>query len=239
MNKETIELAEPKPVKQKIKEARYASFFNEQDFMDTMNRIEFEEKLATVPVNLPQRQKQLAQEFQAYMVFLWATAARPNEIIRLKRKDFAQEGHFIKILLPASKGSNPRPVLLPSNDVLIKQAWKHINNCFPEVLVFHNLIGKAIKHGATASRKKHGKVVKKDRYVSYYPVLTERVRGMSIKCFGVSPYFFRHNRLTIAAEKLSFKQLKDLKGSKRDESVFPYLHKTRKEAKKISKELTK
>jgi hypothetical protein len=77
------------------------------------------------------------------------------------------------------------------------------------------------------------------RYEKNYPTVSAKLNYHFQQWFGFPAYVFRHNRMTIAAEKLNLEQLRKLKGAKTEASVVCYLHLTMKEAKKISKELVK
>ena len=55
---------------------------------------------------------------------------------------------------------------------------------------------------------------------------------------GITPYFLRHNRFSKLSEKgASLEEIRQIKGSKSFNSVFPYLHLSAKTAKSIAKKI--
>ena len=159
----------------------------------------------------------------------WSTGARPNEILNLVSEDITKKGSLVKIQLPPSKRGKPRTILLPYEDELVKEMWAYVSSCPPSLLLFHRFRSKRIR-----------KLDDKE-----YIIITDKIYYWFKKWTGtlwedgVPPYYLRHNRLSIAAEELSLEELRQLKGARSYKSVLPYIHQTKKQAIKISKELLK
>lgn len=184
------------------------------------------------------------REARALAILLWMTAARPNEILRLKRDNVQARGTQIVFDLPGSKGSEARTILLPKNNALVKEVWAYISVRFPSMLLFPSFYSSSVR---TSTSIKTRKWKEKEtgiervgkRYERNYQTVSAKLDYWFQRWFGFPAYVFRHNRMTIAAEKLSLEQLRKLKGAKTEASVVCYLHLTMKEAKQIGRELVK
>lgn len=211
---------------------RYLAYLK-RDLVDTLNKEEFTELLKQV------KYKRL-DEARTFCILLWASAGRPNEIVRLVGGDLKKVGNQIWLRLPGSKGSLERTIPLPGNNPHIKEAWQYCSTIFEGVRIFPTLY-RPYYRKAIQKTTKDGK----DKKIYYgkdgkgYMLFQPRLAFYVKRWFNLPMYFFRHNRLTIAAEKLSKKQLMDLKGAKSESSVWQYIHSTKKEATKVSKELVK
>jgi len=152
-------------------------------------------------------QKAYPLENKIWVLLLWLTGGRPEEVIRLKKQDILLEEDKVKIRLETLKkpkneefrvtkrnlctaGENLRPYL--------ESLQKHINRLQRE-----NLFSFSKRTG--------------------YNIISRL--GMSVLGFPLCPYNFRHSRLTLLAEKgATNDELKRFKGSSTDKSIKPYIH---------------
>lgn len=187
---------------------------------------------------------------RALLILMWCTGARPNEILRLKGSDFVNTYKTLDIKLPGSKGSMAGIIRLPLKDELIQEVWLYIKQLPGEMFVFWFFRSNAKRAGVTKTyRRKNpttGEMETKTKfYDKIYDEISRKLRYYFPKWFsilfpeGIPPYYLRHNRLSIAGEELSIKELMLLKRSKTEGSVRPYMHITRKTQDRISKELLK
>lgn len=210
---------------------RYKKYLNRQ-IVEPIGKQQFKELLNQVEHN------NLA-EARALCILLWTTAARPNEAIRLTRDDIRKDTSSLWIDLPDSKGSLSRTIELPVRDEVVKELWQYVSQIFSGIVLF--------PHFYTFTHR--GKIQKRNKKGELKLYYGTNNKGYTNKCstlgywfrkwFELPPYIFRHNRMTIAAEKLNLTQLKQLKGAKSEASVWPYISLTTKEAKKIGKQLVK
>lgn len=176
-------------------------------------------------------------------ILLWMTGARPNEVLRLKAGDFSRTAAHVIVQMPGSKGGNPRPIRLPLSDKMVQEIDEYVRDKYPEWAVFWQLQSKSVKNGTTRtflSKGMNGEQVRKSkRYEKLYPDISAKFAKSFRDWFDMPIYYLRHNRFTVAAEKLSINDLKDLKGAKSESSLMKYMHHTEKAGKRIAKELTK
>lgn len=224
-----------KGTKGKIKNERYKLFLNGY-YLDPIDRKTFEEMLSNITDIKKKGAPQYAKEARVLCIILWTSGGRPNEVLRLKAGDISKEGQNIQIKLPGSKRGNPRHIILPGKDALINEIWEYSKNKYPLLLLFRHFYSDKYRSYTTKLDKKTGGI---KRYEGHYPLVAGNFCYHFKRWFGIPPYFFRHSRMTTAAEKLSIPDLMQLKGSKTEMSVMPYLHATKKQAKKIGKELVK
>jgi integrase len=215
-----------------VKNERYRAFL-EKRIVPVIDRTVFLPLLERI--DYPKSPK----EARALVILLWETGARPNEILRLKRDDVQLKKPYLLINMPGSKRSNPRPILLSANTVFIKEVWKYISVRFPGMLLFPSFYSSSIRTGTSIkSRKWKEKETGIERigkrYEKDYPTVSAKLDYWFQRWFSFPAYIFRHNCLTIMAEKLNVLQLMQWKGAKTESSVMPYIHLTMKEAKKMS-----
>lgn len=176
-------------------------------------------------------------------ILLWMTGARPNEVLRLRAGDFTRTTAHLIVQMPGSKGGNSRPIRLPLHDKLVIEIDDFVKDKYAEWVVFWQLQSKTIKNGTTRSFKSKGlngeEVWKAKRYEKKYADISSKFAKSFRQWFDMPIYYLRHNRFTVAAEKLAINDLKDLKGAKSESSLMKYMHHTEKAGKRIAKELTK
>lgn len=146
-------------------------------------------------------------EHKNWIFLLWITGGRPEEVLKLEKKDILVEGDRITISIitlkkPKTKafihrrrnlctsGENLRPYL--------EALQKHLNRLRRE-----NIFGFSKRTG--------------------YNIVSRL--GFNVLGRAICPYNFRHSRLTIEAEKgKTDDELKRFKGSSTDKSIKPYIH---------------
>jgi len=207
----------------KIKNKEYLNFL-ERGEIDTIDNEQFSDMLNSVS----HRHLKAAR---AFCIFLFTTGRRPSEILALRAKDFKKVRKTLHIQIPTKKGGISSKILLPWNE-FTQEFWEFVNKpMFPESFVFYNLLTYPPRKNRVSWIGKDGELKSK---------IYERKEGKLYyylnKWFGVPPYFFRHNRFTLAAEKgATGFQIMLMKGARTMDSVAPYLHKSVKEAEKIKK----
>jgi len=163
------------------------------------------------------------EQAKALVAILYYTAARPNEVLRLKRAEFYRDRNDLVILLPASKRGNPRPIKIPLKKPLARYIWDYINKCSPSQnsLIFYHYLGDSDK---PYKNQRTGNItIRKDTTYKLYYYWKKWVKGISIP--DVPPYYLRHERCSLMAERgASLVQIMEYKGCKTEASVAPYLH---------------
>lgn len=223
----------------KTNDKNYLDFLAGKTFV-TVPRKTFAEKLEHVRyVNKTDANKPA----RIACILLWMTGARPNEVLRLKAGDFTRTAAHLIVQMPGSKGGNPRPIRLPISDKLVIEIDDFVRDKYPEWVVFWQIQSRSVKNGTTRSFKSknpEGKEVwKSKRYEKKYPDVAAKFAKSFRLWFDMPVYYLRHNRFTVAAEKLSINDLRDLKGAKTEVSLMKYMHHTEKAGKRIAKELIK
>lgn len=218
------------PKKERITNHHYKKFLQE-GLINTIN----EEELAQALKNITGRYGKHITEARALLITLYYTGARPNEILRLKGKDFKKTGRYISVIVPASKNGLPRTLMLPHKHELVKELYDYTSTMFPEVYLFYNFHSTA-KHEV----KNPDGTIKK-----VYPQLSAKLYYHFLKWFdgvlefeSISPYYLRHNRFSkLAIAGVDLNDLRMWKGAKTLDSVMPYLHMSTASSKKIAKKL--
>lgn len=172
------------------------------------------------------------KEGRALLICLYFTGARPIEVLQLRAENIYKEGSYIKIDLPTAKRGVPRTISLPSRLRLVKELYSFAQSNFRGKLLFYNYRGKRVK-------KYYVKGVLKE-----YLDISDKLRYYVMKWFkdvrkgSITPYFLRHNRFSqLANAGLTPQDIQFLKGSKRTDSVQPYLHLSRKKSEELAKKI--
>lgn len=160
------------------------------------------------------------QEGRALVITLYYTGARPNEVLSLYGEDISKEGAYIKIRLPASKRGLPRIFFIPYKLELAKELYIYSRGIFPKMLLFRNFRNNYIRNSVT-----------KKGVPKQYTSTADKLRYYFSKWFdsviegGINPYYLRHNRFSSLSEAgVPLETLRQLKGAKSINSVYPYLH---------------
>lgn len=198
--------------------------------------------------DLPQLLEQVEHKYQAealsLIITLWASGARPNEVLNLKREDVKKNPTNITIIFPASKGSKARALDFPLTQPYAKQVWLHIQKLWDGQYLFPHFRTETPRKASLRTKWVLNKETKLKEKVTYrldkdYPDIAHKL-GYWFKKWGLRvPYYYRHNRMTIAGEDLPIRQLQELKGAKKEESVYCYLRSTKKAREKIGRSLFK
>ncbi len=161
---------------------------------------------------------------RAFVIALYYTGARPVEVLNLKGSNFKKEGSYLIVQVPPSKRGLARPIYLGMSKPLVEELYKYVISAYPDTYLFYQY------------RSNYTRIINGKPYV----ILSDRLRYYFKKWFGdildISPYYLRHNRFSsLMLKGASIQDIRQLKGSKTDASVTPYLHLSTKGAKKISR----
>jgi hypothetical protein len=193
---------------------------------------------------LPGIKHKYKDEARVLVILLWTSAARPNEVLKLLRKDIKVTGENLKVMFTGSKGSNPRELSFPLSCPEINEAWLFAQKLYDWQPLFPHFVSKCkipytyywknIKNQETGKTERIRVRVNKE-----YPLLADKLQYWFKKWGLRTPYYYRHNRMTIAAEDLGIRDLQQLKGAKKENSVYCYLRSTAEAKKRIGKTLIK
>ncbi|MEM4262019.1 MAG: hypothetical protein QXI10_03575 [Candidatus Diapherotrites archaeon] len=177
-----------------------------------MTSEEFKEKLEKIHYN----QKQKTIQAKLISILLYYTGLRPTEILRITGGQITKGESGIKIPITSAKKGQAGIVLLPKNEYTL-QLYEHSNKIPPEMPIFYYF---AKNQENKVKWKK--KITNEEKTKTY--IRNQNLHYFCMKWFGVPPYFFRHNRLSRAAEKgATLEELREMKLAKKIESVLPYL----------------
>lgn len=193
---------------------------------------------------LEQIQHKHQEEAHIMFILLWLSAARPNEILNLKRTDLKKIGNHLQIIFPASKGSQAGAFRFPLTSPLIKKVWDFASKKWEWELMFpHFYCDRKMTHTTKVWYKKDKVTGENVRYFKRYDKAYDHSAhhiGYWFKKWGLrTPYYYRHNRLTIAAEYLPIRELQRLKRAKKEDSVYIYLRSTAESQAKLTKVMLK
>lgn len=180
----------------KITNPRYLQFRDPAQDFDEFTLEEFKEKLDKIQFTNPDKTAQA----RALCIAVFYTGLRPIEIINLKPEAIKKVGQDVTIFLKAAKNGLEGNIMLPSSK-LVNEFYDYSKKIIPGMHIFY--------YFRSASRNK-------PRYKKFHKVLnlggkietvSEEVKGdypnpahnltyFFTSRFGVSPYYFRHNRFT-------------------------------------------
>jgi integrase len=237
----------------KITNEKYKDFL-EKDFFETITK----EKLYEILDNISKLYKEKkfkpsisgkVEEARAFVILLWITGARPAELLKMAKEDIEKRENILMITIPGGvKQSKTRTLHISYHDKLSKELWRYAREGVPFMLLFPHLQSDRKRSNITYTKKvedpETGEITKiRVPMDKTYTITTGRIYYYIKKyCEGVidiSPYYLRHNRFTVAAEKLDYKDLMKIKGARSIASVEPYVHVTKEKQKKWSRELLK
>jgi site-specific recombinase XerD len=168
-------------------------------------------------------------EGRALIIAMYYTGARPNEILRLFGKDIVKEGNYVMIQLPASKGGKPRRFEISYKKPLAKELYNYSRTVFPQQYLFYHYCSKYVR---TVTKKDGSTFTRNDisaKLGHYFKKWFAFLDG------SISPYYLRHNRFSkLITRGASIQEIVQLKGSKTEQSVQPYLHMSKKTARRIA-----
>ena len=174
------------------------------------------------------------------VTILYYTGARPVQLLYYDDKDparsfttdnFTKEGNYLCISVPPAKNGLPFKFYLSFNKFGIKELWRTIQKLPPKTPLFN-------QYAQTYVRRK----VNKKGEVKHYIERSDRLRYYFKKWFSavssnpVPPYYLRHSRFSSMSENgAPAESIMFAKGSKRMESVRPYMHMSKDKAVKLNK----
>lgn len=215
-------------MEEKIKNVNYKRFLKE-GIITLLNQEDIKKALD----NINGRYK---TEARSLVITMYATGARPNEILKLKSKDVfkSKVGNNTVIKLQSSKNGLPREMIFSNRRIpLIKEVYDYARSIFQEQYLFYNFIDNYVRY----YQKKNGETVK-------YKETTNKLRYHFAKWFSnvidgsISPYYLRHNRFSkMIKSGASLEQIRLVKGAKTINSVYPYVHMSKEIAQKASKHI--
>ncbi|MFW6121620.1 MAG: tyrosine-type recombinase/integrase [Petrotogales bacterium] len=233
---------------------KYYKDFLEKDYFETIPK----DKLIEILDNISRLYKKgkfrsdvsgKVEEARAFMILLWITGARPAEVLKMAKEDIEKRENIVMITIPGGiKHSKTRTLHVSYNDKLVKELWRYAREGIPIMMLFPHLQSERTRSNITYTKKVEdpttGEITKiKVPVNKTYTINTGRIYYYFKKyvegVMDISPYYFRHNRFTVAAEKLDYKDLMKIKGSRSISSVEPYVHATKEKQKKWSRELLK
>lgn len=164
---------------------------------------------------------------KAFLIMLYYTGARPIELLQLKPKQFEKKGTYLTIQIPTAKRGVPRIISIPFARKYVTELYRYVQGVYEEVYIFYDLISKRSREFKT-----------KKQEIRDYVVITDRVYYYIKKWINVNPYFLRHSRMSALSQNgADLIELQHFKGSKRTDSVLPYLHMSSKISEKIGRKL--
>lgn len=173
-----------------------------------------------------------SQEARALIITMYYTGARPNEVLRLKAKDIVKETTYINITLQPSKRGLVRTLPFSLSKPHIKDIWDYAKNYPPEMYIFYHF-------QSNNKRVKEIQLRNGQRKFIEYTEITNKLRYHFKKWFKediIIPYYLRHNRFSQMAQNgADIEDIRQWKGGKTINSVYPYLHMSIKKAKKTER----
>lgn len=208
------------PKHQKIKNQFYREFLDKG-----VIKLLDEDVMKSALTNL--RGKNIAEK-RAFLIALYYSGARPNEILRLRAKDITKDGSHVVIQLSGSKRGLPRPFRMKHRLPFASELYKYANAFPAEYPLFYNITNTYMR-----------KIIKKDGSVAYRKEISNTARHIVVQAFSgimeITPYYLRHNRFSKLIKRgLSVEDIMFLKGSRTLESVRPYIHMSEQKSKKIA-----
>lgn len=206
----------------KIKNKLYKKFLKE-NYLDT-NLLDETELVK----GLNRITGQYIKESRAFIILLYYSGARPNELLRLKGEDInlseitnketQEKTQYLNVKIPSSKKGITRKLLFKLEKPLIKEVSEYAIGLFPNLLIFYHLMSKQRR----LYKNKKGEVKE-------YYVITNKLYYNFKKWFpDLTLYYFRHNRFCRNIEAgATVEQIRQMKGAKTVASVFPYSHQSK------------
>jgi len=223
----------------KIVNERYKSFMQE-GAIDPIKERELEPLLEKIDYkDKPQA--------RALTIITYYSGRRPVEILDLMPQHIAREvkrtGKTFKKYVTArfhtAKGGKESILYFPANPH-IEEFFKYAKSFPPSFYVFHGFrspyrqIVKSKANKKVLIREQSGELTEhKEQVITSKEYLQANgvMKYYFNKWFKLPPYFFRHNRLSLLAERgATDRQLLQAKGAKDYKSIQAYIHLSRKEA---------
>jgi len=180
----------------KITNKRYLTFKDPNQDFDEFTIEEFQEKLDKILFTNPDKTAQA----RALSIAIFYTGLRPIEIINLKPEAIKKVGQDVTIFLKAAKNGLEGSIMLPTSN-LVREFYDYSKKIIPGTHIFDYF------RSATRNQPKYKKFHKVINLEGKIETVSEEIKGnypnpahnltyFFTKHFGVSPYYFRHNRFT-------------------------------------------
>jgi integrase len=186
---------------------------------------------------------------RSFMIILWASGARPAEVLNLTCGDVLRKpGNMISVFFKTLKHGVARELLFSYKDKFIAEFWDYCSGfTLPEMFIFRllrceytrsNVIKTIVKENSETGEREE---VKRTSYAGKnYKCTSAKVfhhfrRWVMEADIDILPYYLRHSRISSLADKpgATIKDLMNWKGAKSSESVDPYMHATKGRAAKV------
>jgi len=173
------------------------------------------------------------KEARALLIGLYYTGCRPNELLKLKSNDVKTDDQsYYCILMKGSKGGLPRTIYLQKRKPLIKEFSEYCLSLPPGMYAFFHYRDNYVRLRNNKKGEERNRLECTNRLRWYFKQWFNFIPG------GITPYFLRHNRFSKLAEKgASLEEIRQIKGSKTFNSIYPYLHLSSKTAKQVAKKI--
>ncbi len=177
------------------------------------------------------------EETRALLIFLFITGARPVEATLMKQEYFRKDKDTITIYIPTMKKGRARQLIFPANNHFIGELYRYaIGFPLPEMFVFFNYRTRYLQNPREVETKGETPIYRHDIRINrmFIRISSCLVEG------GLPPYYMRHNRFSVMvmnganAESIMF-----AKGSRRLDSVYPYMHLSKNKAQEIGDSMLK
>jgi integrase len=235
-------MKEPKKIKKrKVLNKWYAGFLYDGSFLKPLTNNDLSRMLRYINdlSLMPGRKFYYGspEETRALLIFLYVTGARPIEATLMKQEYFQKNKDYVTIYIPTKKKGRARQIVMPSNNHLIGELFKYASSFpLPEMFIFYNYREPYIQNLQEVTTKGVAPIYRHDIRINrmFTKISACIVEG------GLPPYYLRHNRFTaMAMNGASSETIMYAKGSRRLDSVFPYLHMQRKRAEEIGELMLK
>lgn len=213
---------------QRIKNKRYRQFLDTGMFESLS-----EADLLRAVGNVKGIKGQYVKEGRALLICLYYTGCRPNELMKLKSENVKDESaSYYKVLLMGSKGGLPRTIYLQKKKLMVKEFAQYCLSMPPGMYCFFHYRDNYVRLHVCKNGEEKGKLECTNKLRWYFKTWFAFIPG------GITPYYLRHNRFSKLSEKgASLEEMRQLKGSKTFNSVYPYLHLSSKTAKQVAKKI--
>lgn len=206
----------------RITDKRYAEFLK-TGLITPISKAEFAGMLSKV-------KHSCQAQARAVVILLYYSGRRPSEVLELPGANIEKKGQKLKIIFPTKKGGRYSLLYYPLTDHF-KEVLAYSGSLYPTQFFGWRFRSHGNKKKRIAYKLKDGKMSLKT-----YERTNTLLRHYFKRWFGVTPYFFRHNRFSdMALKGASLLEIKHAKGAKDLKSVEPYTHLSAEQAKKISK----
>jgi site-specific recombinase XerD len=188
---------------------------------------------ADVKIALSRIRGSHVKEGRALLIGLYYTGCRPNEMLKLKSHHVKDNGDsYYKVLLHGSKGGLPRTIYLQKKRAMVKEFAEYCLSLPPDMYAFFHYRDNYVRLRDDKKGNEKSRLECTNKLRWFFKIWFGFVPG------GITPYFLRHNRFSKLSEKgASMEELRQIKGSKSFDSVYPYLHLSSKTAKSVAKKI--